>query len=421
MKFRYWLLPVSMVFSVQITYAEGIATDGSMGAAQTLSGSSITIPQTLGSTVGNNLFHSFSDFNINTGQIVTFTGADNLQNVISRVTGNDKSIIDGTLKSDIKNADFYFINPNGITFNSNASVDVPAAFHVTTADKMDFSKNGGVFYADLSKKSQLSSESPAALGFLGTSKVNNGLLDFNGAKLTAKYNKSLDFIGNNIEIKSTKSGDSNLKTQAGTIRLVAINNGVVNTNVLDLPNQEPSKENAGHILINGDTDNKEKYSVISIDTSGDGSGRIALWSDNIFMNKCEIRNDNTNEINSNLYKGIHFHSNNLTLTNQSQISSSPLSFGNAASVFLNINSIINFESGDRTIDKSGIFSYSDCDDICGVASNIYIKTGELTMTNFSYIRSDTSSFGNAGRIEITAEKIGVFSGSTHIERVYFKI
>ena len=73
---------------------------------------------------------------------MTFTGSDSLQNVISRVSGNNSSIIDGILKSDIKNADFYFINPNGITFNANAQVDVPAAFHVSTADKMDFGKNG---------------------------------------------------------------------------------------------------------------------------------------------------------------------------------------------------------------------------------------------------------------------------------------
>jgi filamentous hemagglutinin family protein len=180
MKIIPWLLPsLSLLVTTIPVFAEGIATDGSVGALQNLTGTAIAIPQELGKTVGNNLFHSFSDFNINTGQTVTFKGSDSLQNVISRVSGNNPSVIDGVLKSDIKNADFYFINPHGITFNANAQVDVPAAFHVSTADKMEFGKNGGVFYVDMSRDSQLSSEPPSAFGFLGTSQVNNGVIDFN--------------------------------------------------------------------------------------------------------------------------------------------------------------------------------------------------------------------------------------------------
>jgi filamentous hemagglutinin family protein len=184
MRIYLWFLP-SLFVTVPV-FAEGIATDGSVGAVQNFVGTAVTIPQELGKTVGNNLFHSFSDFNINTGQIVTFTGSDSLQNVISRVSGNNPSIIDGILKSDIKNADFYFINPNGITFNANAQVDVPAAFHVSTADKMDFGKNGGVFYADLSKDSQLSTEPPSAFGFLRNSTIDNGNVDINNSQLQLK-------------------------------------------------------------------------------------------------------------------------------------------------------------------------------------------------------------------------------------------
>ena len=56
----------------------GIATDGSVGARQTIAGANagagrFVIPQALGSVVGNNLFHSFSKFNIDTGQTADFT------------------------------------------------------------------------------------------------------------------------------------------------------------------------------------------------------------------------------------------------------------------------------------------------------------------------------------------------------------
>ncbi len=201
MKLKFYFLLSFLNLYVENSFSETISTDGSMGNSQVFNGTNVSISQDVGTTVGNNLFHSFSEFNINQGQTVTFTGADNLQNVISRVTGGNPSVIDGTLKSEIKNADFYFINPNGITFNANAQIDVPAAFHVSTADKIDFGKNRTVFYSNLDKKSTLSSESPVSLGFLGTSKTNNGLLYINHSKLSFKDNSVVDFIAGNITIE----------------------------------------------------------------------------------------------------------------------------------------------------------------------------------------------------------------------------
>ena len=212
MKIIPWLLP-SLLVTVPV-FAENIVTDGSVGAVQNLVGTNVTIPQELGKTVGKNLFHSFSDFNINNGQAVTFTGSDSLQNVISRVSGNNPSVIDGTLKSDIKNADFYFINPKGITFNANAQVDVPAAFHVSTADKMDFGKNGGVFYADLSKDSQLSTEPPSAFGFLGNY---YGDITITGAQLNFKPYQSVDLAATYFDIFNNAS----IQVPGGEVRMAA--------------------------------------------------------------------------------------------------------------------------------------------------------------------------------------------------------
>jgi filamentous hemagglutinin family protein len=48
---------------------------------------------------GNNLFHSFSEFNVNTGQTATFTGPNSIANIINRVTGQNPSNIDGGINS----------------------------------------------------------------------------------------------------------------------------------------------------------------------------------------------------------------------------------------------------------------------------------------------------------------------------------
>lgn len=336
----FWV--VSILLTTKIAYTQGISTDGTIGAAQTLTGANVSIPQTLGKTAGNNLFHSFADFNIDKGQTVIFTGADNLQNVISRVTGDNKSIIDGTLKSDIKNADFYFINPNGITFGSGASVDMPAAFHVTTADKMDFGKNGGVFYADKSKSSSLSSESPAALGFLGTSKVNNGLIDFDGSQLDIKEGQIVDVIAgeiimNNAVITSmrrtfTASEVANIPistiindnlfnqviySKTGEIRLIAIqSNGsssLLKTidNFLPLPNQVEGDIKGGKISINSGT----------IDMSESGSGLIKIFGGDISVSKSSL-NANTYENSGTNSNEVNILANNLSILDNSYVSSS---------------------------------------------------------------------------------------------------
>ena len=54
--------------------------------------------------------------------------------MISKVTGGARSDIDGTIRSTIPGADFYFINPPGILFGPNASLDLQGSFHVSTAD-----------------------------------------------------------------------------------------------------------------------------------------------------------------------------------------------------------------------------------------------------------------------------------------------
>jgi filamentous hemagglutinin family protein len=144
-----------------------VVTDGSVGAKQTLSGQMV-IPQELGTTKGSNLFYSFKTFNINTGESVTFTSLPNFnfKNVISRVTGGEISKINGLLKSDIPNANFYFINPVGIVFGANAMVDVPAALHLSTADQFKFTD--GNFYSATNPNpdaSSLSIAKPAAFVF----------------------------------------------------------------------------------------------------------------------------------------------------------------------------------------------------------------------------------------------------------------
>ncbi len=137
-----------------------------MGPAVTLAGPNITIGAELGQTRGGNLFHSFQRFDVDTGGRVTFTGPGGIRNVIGRVTGGQRSSIDGTLASDIQGADLYLLNPAGILFGPNARLDVKGSFHASTADQLNFA-DGAVFSALDTAGSTLTVAEPQSFGFLG--------------------------------------------------------------------------------------------------------------------------------------------------------------------------------------------------------------------------------------------------------------
>jgi len=94
-------------------HPNGIIIDGTIGSKQfqELQGPDYQILAKHGEIKGNNLFHSFQTFNIHKNEQVTFYGPDNIQNIISRVTGNEHSWIDGRIQSFIPDADFFFVEP----------------------------------------------------------------------------------------------------------------------------------------------------------------------------------------------------------------------------------------------------------------------------------------------------------------------
>ena len=103
----------------------GVTLDGTLGPAGALPGPDYQIGADLGRQVGSNLFHSFGQFSINTGESATFSGPNSVSNIIGRVTGGDVSFIDGTLRSTIPGANLYLLNPAGVLFGEHAQLDVP--------------------------------------------------------------------------------------------------------------------------------------------------------------------------------------------------------------------------------------------------------------------------------------------------------
>ncbi|MEM7258747.1 MAG: filamentous hemagglutinin N-terminal domain-containing protein, partial [Pseudomonadota bacterium] len=194
-----------------ITSAQGqVVHDGTLGPAHTHQGNHIVIPESMGALSGRNLFHSFSEFNLSGGQLAEFTGESSIANVISRVTGGHASSINGILKSSISGADFFFINPAGVTFGADGSVDVPASFFVSTADRLEF-VNGDEFVVSALKPS-LSIFDPKAAGFLNPGKQSVVLL----GDLSVSDESNFTIVSKDVDLtQGSVSGDG------ATINIIA--------------------------------------------------------------------------------------------------------------------------------------------------------------------------------------------------------
>lgn len=87
---------------------------------------------------GDNLFHSFSRFNVLEGVTATFEdgGAANIFTFVA----DEASIINGTLGvTGAGNANFFLLNPNGIVFGPSAELATAGSFLASTAENILFS------------------------------------------------------------------------------------------------------------------------------------------------------------------------------------------------------------------------------------------------------------------------------------------
>jgi filamentous hemagglutinin family protein len=263
-----------LISFTSVSHAE-VNLDGTLGPKIDLPGPHFQIEDHLGQQHGANLFHSFEAFSINRGESATFTGPNSVENVISRVTGGKESLIDGTLASKIPNANLYLLNPRGILFGKEASLDLNGSFHASTADYLQF-EDGNRFYAKPSETSLLSIAPLSSFGFLNKPQGN---ITLKGSHLQVENEKTLSLIGGDLSLVD----GSELFAPDGKINLIsAASPGDV------VPGVSNSAENWGNIQLSHFlemADNKVKeYKMAHLNTNGTHGGEIFIQGGN-FVSK----------------------------------------------------------------------------------------------------------------------------------------
>ncbi|MDH4085191.1 MAG: filamentous hemagglutinin N-terminal domain-containing protein [Nitrospira sp.] len=185
---------------------------GNLGTTVTSAGNTVQITGGTRPNNGANLFHSFKQFSVGSLDTAHFLNAQSLptSNILARVTGGNPSNIFGAIDTmSYPNANLYLMNPAGIVFGPDATLNVSGSVAFTTANYLRLAEtNGsspGIFHADTSAQSLLTSASIAAFGFLSP---NPEAIEIQGSKLTVRPDQSLALVGGNITIQSGMLGNS---------------------------------------------------------------------------------------------------------------------------------------------------------------------------------------------------------------------
>jgi len=442
-----------------------IRLDGTLGgprgilkSQETQYGQVFPITASLGKQLGDNLFHSFETFNLQSHEIASFGGPDSIQNVISRVTGNHPSYINGTLHSSMPNADLYFLNPAGILFGPNARLSVYGSFHASTADYLRLGEEGR-FDATHPESTLLKVAPPTAFGFLTDSPAG---ISKQGGFLIVPPQKTLSFIGGDLNIEDGQYlvedtwQNSFMGASGGRINLISV------ADTLEVPiHPENMPDNPfqpfGQITITDSTPKHSERQSGNLDVSGAGGGSVYIRGGQLFMDNGHIWADTRGHENG---QDITLKINDeLALTQGSRITAQVVKKGDmtptgqAGNITITANRIqLNFGSqidstaqfgtagsaGDITVSAQEAIKISGClvngNGSClaesfnsqstgfiysgiqsstggtGQGGNIRIDTPTLTLTENGVIRADTQHIGKAGEIAIQVDNLSLTNG-----------
>ncbi|MGF1934399.1 MAG: filamentous hemagglutinin N-terminal domain-containing protein [Nostoc sp. ChiQUE02] len=366
-----------------------------------------------GAARGTNLFHSFQDFNVGVGRGVYFANPDGITNIFSRVTGGNSSNIFGRLGV-LGDANLFLLNPNGIVFGKNASLDIQGSFLGTTANSLVF-PNGIEFSATNPQAPPLLAINvPVGLQFgsqPGSIASQAVIRDSRGNAVDALRvgsGSTLALMGGEITLDG-----SYLFTQNGQVKLGAVTGDTtvgLNVNGSSLGFQFP--ENFGRAPINLTNSSfivASGNSAIELFGGQIGLNSSFIFGSNggsIFVDATQLNLDNGAGIQSatsGVAKGGDIQiqaSDAVTLANSSLILSASSASATGAGGDVSINAGKITITGDGIAENSGILSALSFGQ--GSGGNLTLNAMDSVNINGGFVSVGSGGAGNAGNLTIRA-------------------
>lgn len=326
---------------------------------------------------GPNLFHSFGEFGVPTNNIANFLNeTPNLatSNILGRVTGGNPSNVFGSITTtDFGNANLFLINPAGIVFGPNATLNVRGSVTFTMANTIRLA-DAGIFHADTASASVLTSAPVEAFGFLGT---NSGAITVQGSNLSVEPGHAINLVGGDIviapaEVAPDTVQPAHIAAAGGQINLVSV---AAVGEVLASSFQPTSGMTLGSINLGPGT---------LIDVSGNAAGTVRIRSGQLVMDNAVISADTVN--------------------------------ANGAPVAIDINATDSIAIS--TVDGPALSARTSGS---GDAGEVRVSSGTIDVTAtgadsflFTIIDTHTSGAGKAGNVTISADNLSVAGDPTGI-------
>ncbi|MBP5976988.1 filamentous hemagglutinin N-terminal domain-containing protein [Brasilonema sp. CT11] len=374
-----------------------------------------------GAVRGVNLFQSFSQFNIGDGERVYFANPAGIQNILSRVTGNDSSKIFGFLGVN-GNANLFLINPNGIIFGQNARLDVAGSFVGTTANAIGFGQNGFFSATNPQTPSPLLTVNPSVFFF---NQINQSAAIQNNASTTGlavDEGKSLLLIGGNITMDAGTLFAPGGRVELGGLAAA----GTVEINAdgkLNFPSKvargDVSLTNRAEVNVRAGDSGSIAINAGNLNLAGESKLRAGIETElgtpDAKAGDIEIQTTGTTTITDKSFianvvqeaargqaGNVNITADSLILANGGNLNSSTYGQGNAGSIFVQASDVVSL-AGNNTVIASNVEAGG-----VGNGGTINIKAGSLSLWDGAQLQTLLNQAqnnlpggrGNAGNINI---------------------